>query len=89
MSLPVETQQVCKIVLECVIVMKILPLSCTDFTWDDPLWTSDDHFSRTTEHISEALIEIQIVNCILLKNAFYIEPFQPQPLLPQPSEVPE
>jgi hypothetical protein len=59
MSLPVETQQVCKIVLECMIVMKILPLSCIDFTWHDPpLTTSDDYFSQTTKHISEPLMEI-------------------------------
>lgn len=45
-------QQVCKIVLECMIVMKILPQS------HPPLTTSDNYFSQTTKHISEALMEI-------------------------------
>jgi uncharacterized membrane protein len=36
MSLPNNIQQACKILLESEIAMKILHLSCVDFTWNDP-----------------------------------------------------
>jgi hypothetical protein len=35
MSLPEETQQVCKVLLESEMVMKSLPLMCVDLTWND------------------------------------------------------
>jgi hypothetical protein len=35
-TLPTETEQACKIVLETEVVMKMLPRNDVDFIWDDP-----------------------------------------------------